>query len=122
MQLFLEDLSGYTEQDVRNHIICDYTTTEQELNQYDILIAYESVGSWGCDSTSWFLFKHKETGELYENYGSHCSCHGFENQFSPEKTTLEYLKSDNFYFSTGGYDSNSTNNRKKVDEFIAGIE
>lgn len=30
-------------------------------------------------------------GKLYEVHGSHCSCHGLEDQFEPEETTWEAL-------------------------------
>lgn len=105
------------EQDIRNHLIASYEASNEEVNKYDILIAYESVGPWGCDSSSWFLLKDRETGEYYENHAGHCSCYGFEGQFRPEKTSLEYLKSDKFSFSAGGYDRDG--NETTVKEFIA---
>lgn len=118
-QLFLEDLKDFTEKEIREHLVSEYEATKEGIDRFDILIAYESVGSWGCDSSSFFLFRDRETKELYENHGSHCSCYGFEGQFSPEKTTIEYLKSDNFYFSTGGYDSSDVANTKAVKDYIA---
>ena len=132
----LEDLQDHTEQEVIDHIASEYSgdrenstpteeqiqKTKQILEQCDILIAYESVGSWGCDSSSFFLFKDKKTGGLYELNGSHCSCYGFEGQFDLEMTTLESLKkrNENEYgvFYTGGYDTNESENKKKVKEFI----
>lgn len=33
-----------------------------------------------------------EQGNLYEVYGSHCSCYGLEGQWEPEPTTIEFLK------------------------------
>jgi hypothetical protein len=83
------------------------------------LIAYESVGSWGCDSTSWFLLKNKNTGEFYETSGSHCSCYGFEGQFDLQGCTLEYLKSEKFYLYTGGYDDYSDNHTIQVKNYLA---
>lgn len=118
-QLFLEDLKDYTEEQVRLHLKQDYDSSHEEVDRFDILIAYESVGDWGCDSSSFFLLRDKETNELYENHGSHCSCYGFEGQFTPEKTSLEYLKSDKFYFCTGGYDSSDRENKRVVKEYIA---
>ena len=73
----------------------------------------------GCNSSSFFLFKNKLNGEFKELHGSHCSCYGFEDQFSLEDTSIEYLKSDNFGFSTGGYDDDEKENNKiKVKEFL----
>lgn len=117
-QLFIEDLAVYTDEEVRGHIVSSYEATRDDVDKYDILIAYESVGSWGCDSASYFLLRHKETGELFETYGSHCSCYGFEGQFSPEPTSVEYLRSDHFYFSMGGYDGDSERNRAAVLEYV----
>ena len=72
-QLFLADLEGLTDQQVREHIVSSYEVSTDDLDRFDILIAYESVGSWGCDSSSFFLLRDKATGELYENHGGHCS-------------------------------------------------
>lgn len=94
----------------------------KKLENMEIIIAYESVGSWGCDSSSFFLLKHKETGKLYEIHGSHCSCHGFEGQLELEETDIESLKyriincGNAFY--CGGYDENETENQKIVNNFI----
>jgi len=103
-RLYLEDLAGLPQSQVAEHISKEYEVPLSEVNKYKILIAYESVGSWGCDSSSWFLLQDRKTGKIYETHGGHCSCYGFEGQFEPEETNLEYLNSDKFYFSTGGYD------------------
>lgn len=119
-QLFLADLKGMTDEEIRSHLTeeYEYEASKEDVDKYDILIAYESVGSWGCDSSSFFLLRERNTGELYENHGSHCSCYGFEGQFEPEVTTLEYLKSDNFYFCGGGYDDEEKSNKKAVKDWI----
>lgn len=119
--LYLEDLSGLTQDEVKQHIVSSYEYPVEKLENYDILVAYESVGSWGCDSSSWFLIKDKTTGELYETHGSHCSCYGFEGQFEPEHTTLEYLQSDKFYFCCGGYDDNEKSNYQAVKDYLKGL-
>ena len=118
-QLFLEDLKDFTEGEIREHFLSEYEAKKEDIDKFDILIAYESVGSWGCDSSSFFLLRDRETNELYENHGSHCSCYGFEGQFEPEKTSLEYLKSDRFNFCAGGYDSRDRENKRAVKEYIA---
>lgn len=118
-QLFLADLKGLTNKQVQSHIVSDYEVSSSFVKEYSILIAYESVGSWGCDSSSYFLLKHKKSGKLFEVQGSHCSCYGFEGQFEPQETPLEYLKSDKFWFPTGGYDDNSDSNVEKVREYIS---
>jgi hypothetical protein len=135
-KLYLADLKGETESAVKKHIASEYAgeqgqgydygsqsdTQKEQLHKtlkgFDVVIAYESVGSWGCDSTSWFLLRNKKTGRYIENHGSHCSCYGFEGQWNPEKTTKKYLKSSKFYFHCGGYDNEETENQKAVKEFL----
>lgn len=134
--LYLEDLKGLSEEEIKSHLIENYAgdksgfdygePTEDEkkklaeiLAGLDVVVAYESVGSWGCDSSSFFLFRRKSDGIYLENHGSHCSCYGFEGQFSPEETTKEYLKSEKFNFSCGGYDDHETDNQIAVKKFLA---
>lgn len=117
-KLFLEDLECMEESEIKQHLVRSYDAKREDVDKFEILIAYESVGSWGCDSTSFFLLRDKETNKLYENHGSHCSCYGFEGQFCPEETSVEYLKSNNFYFSTGGYDSSYGKNMGAVKDYI----
>jgi hypothetical protein len=130
----LEDLKGMTEEQVKRHIANKYTgkqyetTTQNQIDQiekylqdYNILFAYKSVGSYRCDSSSYFLLENKYTKELVENFGGHCSCYGFEDQWEPEPVTLEQLndritKADLFY--TGGYDDNKTINQEIGKKFI----
>ena len=116
--LFLEDLADKNVEAVRAHIISSYEAEPSEIDRFHVLIAYESVGSWGCDSSSWFLLRDKASGALFENHGSHCSCYGFEGQWEPEPTTIEYLKSDRFSFSTGGYDNNEESNKERAKAWI----
>lgn len=135
-QLILEDLKDMTADEVKKHISENYAggasgfdygdpnkKTEadllKELEGYDIVVAYESVGNWGCDSSSWFLLKRKSDGIFFEVSGGHCSCYGFEGQWKDlEATTIEYLKSDNFNFYCGGYDDNETENQAAVKKFL----
>lgn len=125
-QLFLEDLKDLDEAGVKAHIAKEYSDEGYgdvyskivTLEDYNVIIAYESVGSWGCDSSSYFLLQHKETGALQEISGCHCSCHGFEGQFNMRAVPIEYLKSDKFHFYCGGYDDNETENQKAVKEFL----
>jgi hypothetical protein len=120
--LLLEDLRSMSEDEVRSHLIGEYEAPSDLVNELDILIAYESVGSWGCDSSSFFLLKNKETGVLYETHGSHCSCYGFEGQFNLEETSVEALKfrveNAKSVFYVGGYDNNDEENIKAVHDYI----
>ena len=59
-RLYLEDLAGLTQEEVYRHISYSYEVPIEEVQKHEILIAYESVGSWGCDSSSWFCLKTKK--------------------------------------------------------------
>lgn len=111
--LALEDLAGDSVDSVREHIVCSFQIEENELDGFEVLVAYESVGDYGCDSSNWFLIR--KDGQLYENYGSHCSCMGFEEQWGPEETSVDYLLSDKFNFCTGGYDNDGGGNVEAVE-------
>lgn len=119
--LALEDLKNMDELQVKKHIANAYYNTDDAplvLEHLNILVAYESVGSWGCDSSSFFLFRDRTDGELYTVEGGHCSCRGFEDQWRPVRVTYKYLTSDKFYMPIGGYDNNHTTNIAAVKEHI----
>jgi hypothetical protein len=136
----LEDLKGLTELEVLKHLATEYAgdksgfdygeikqediyVSNEKLKNMEVLIAYESVGSWGCDSSSFFLLRNKKTGKLFEIHGSHCSCYGFEGQLDLEETDIVTLKERNKkgVFYTGGYDENEDENQKIVKEFIESL-
>lgn len=117
--LTLEDLKGKKKDEIVAHIVENYAVGKNLVNPYQFLIAYESVGSWGCDSSSFFLLK--KGGRFYEVHGYHCSCDGFEGQWKPEPTTKEYLKSDKFYVSLGGYDNSPSENKVAIESYIKSL-
>jgi hypothetical protein len=133
-KLYLADLNGMSESEIKEHIVNEYAGRESyegpteeekdrlkaELDKYEFLIAYESVGDWGCDSSSYFLMKDKD-GNYIEFSGSHCSCYGFEGQYDPQPVTTEYLKSDNFLVYTGGYDGKATENEQLIKDFVRSL-
>ena len=97
----------------------------ERLKDMQVLVAYESVGPWGCDSESFFLLRSKVDGSLYEIHGSHCSCYGFEGQLDLEPTDIKSLKyrainADVFY--AGGYDDDETENQRIVNEYVLSME
>ncbi len=94
--LLLGDFRDLNYEKLERVISSQYEVSEKEIKRFDILVAFQWEGDYGCDSESFLLLKDRETGDLYENYGSHCSCDGFEGQFEPEKTSLEYLTSEKF--------------------------
>lgn len=125
--LTLSDLKGLTQEQILNHLLEQYADSEQDealLKKLEVLIAYESVGAWGCDSSSFFLVKD-EQGNLFEIHGSHCSCHGFEGQLNLEETSIEALKfrihnAGTVYYS-GGYDDDSEDNQEAVRNYILSL-
>jgi len=121
--LYLEDYKGKTKIELISSLIEDFEVKREVIERFHILIAYKSVGSYGCDSSAWILLKNKKTKELFEVNASHCSCYGFEGQFEPEETNLDYLKSDKFNFRNkqGGYDENGDKNGEALAEFIKGM-
>lgn len=86
-----------SDEEVVQDIINSYYVKADLVNKYEILIAHLSDPDY--EEWSFFLLRNKETGELFENHASHCSCGGFEEQFEPKATTIAYLTSDNFYAS-----------------------
>ena len=138
-KIYLEDLVNLTEAEVKSHIADNYAGTasgfdygdpskadmksvEETLKGYNVVVAYESVGSWGCDSSSYFLLRKKKTREYFEFSGSHCSCYGFEGQFDLQEAPLAYLKSDKFMFYTGGYEDSASSNVEAVTEFVGKLK
>lgn len=134
--LALADLKDMNEATVKAHIADQYggnksgfeygspddadkAKVRADLERFDILIAYEHVGSGGCDSASWFLMRERATGKLFEFSGGHCSCYGFEGQYEPEETTLAYLTSDKFGWYGGGYDDAADQHRQMIKDHIA---
>lgn len=115
------DLHGLGRDELISHIVKEYDAKREDVERFDFLVAYESVGNWGCDSSSWFLLRDKGTGELYEVSGSHCSCYGFEGQWEPSATTLGYLQSEHFKFYTGGYDDDAKEHAATVKSFVMGL-
>ena len=116
--LALGDLSDYSEKDIFNHLVKEYTAPANICHLYKIHIAYESVGDYGCDSNSFFLLEDISTNKLFTVYGSHCSCNGFENQFDLEETSLNYLNSNSFYLVAGGYDNRSEVHKTLIKAYL----
>jgi hypothetical protein len=137
--LALADLKDWTEEKIKVHLAteyaeeCDYWEDNakrkfgepdldflKNLDNYDILVAYESVGEYGCDSSGWFLLKDKQSNKLFEINGSHCSCFGFEGQGNLSEVTIEALQLRSGYdlLSTGGYDNDEETNKEQVKKYI----
>ncbi len=92
------EYEGMTKAQLQSHIIEIWNTSREQLESVDILWAVRNEVS-GYEENAWFLLCDKETGELFEVSCSHCSCHGFEDQWKPEPTTVNYLLSKHFWAS-----------------------
>lgn len=63
---------------------------DSSMKDYRVLFASYGSDSGGYGGEAWVLLE--KGGELYEVHGSHCSCYGLEDQFSPERLFLPELK------------------------------
>lgn len=90
----------------------DTDPTDAELAQRIgiLLVAYESVGDDGCDSSAYFLIERD--GDLYEVHGSHDSTCGFEGQWEPRPVMPSYLVSEHWRMGLGGYDEHRESGRR----------
>lgn len=68
-------------------VIKEYNAPNDALSGATIHLAWYGYGSY-CGSS---LVIFEKDGTLYEVNGGHCSCHGLEDQWSPEETTWEIL-------------------------------
>lgn len=76
-------------------IISSYRAPANALDGANVLLAWYGYGDY-CGS-SYVLFE--KDGKLYENFGSHCSCNGLEEQWEPEETTWAALSMRDLYGS-----------------------
>lgn len=83
-QVYFDDWEG-EDQDV---LIRMFEISEATLAGCDILFAAYENG--GYDGSAFVLFR--KDGQLFEVHGSHCSCHGLEDQWVPEEVTEEALR------------------------------
>lgn len=95
--LALGDYSGMTEQQVRSDIKRYYEVTEEDIDRFIILVAYDDGHIYLLPVEAYLLLLDVKSNKLFENRASHCSCDGLQGQFEPEEITLEYIKSDIFH-------------------------
>jgi hypothetical protein len=87
-------------------------TSQEDLSGAIIHLAWYGYGSYNGSS----LVVYEKEGKLFEVNGSHCSCHGLEEQWQPEETTLAALAMRDI--SDGEYDG-SGEAQKVLAAFIA---
>ena len=103
----LADLSSFSESEIIEHLVNNYSRTadssndeyynhkeesSKKLDGMSVILAYESVADSGEYAESFFLLKRNSDGALFEVHGSHCSCYGFEGQLDLEETNSVALR------------------------------
>lgn len=69
-------------------IISEFNAPADALLDANLLYAVYTSGDY---SGAAFILYSKDS-KLYEVHGSHCSCHGLEDQWHPEETSREALE------------------------------
>lgn len=125
--LALADFAGMNESAVKAKIAEDFGVGPEQLDGCEIIVAYMSVGDWGCDSGAFIVFR--KDGAIYEVNGSHCSCHGFSEgsysgggtQWEPELVpdVAAIIQRDDWALACGGYDRDEAGNATAIRAALA---
>lgn len=68
----------------------DFNITADSLAPYKVLLAAYTYENYSGEA--FVLLRRKEDGKFFEVNGSHCSCYGLEDQWSPEEIEPEALR------------------------------
>jgi hypothetical protein len=81
--------------ELRESLMSDFQVSYNQLEGYNILAA----GYWyeNYEGNAWVLVRSRDTGDLMEVHGSHCSCNGLENQWQTTVSNLAYICSSHFF-------------------------
>lgn len=66
---------------------CDAALRDEKYQGINVLLASYTYQDYS--GSAFVLFERG--GQLFEVHGSHCSCYGLEDQWTPEEVTLESL-------------------------------
>lgn len=115
--LALCDFAGFTHDEVVRDLAEDFQSAGC-MDGASCIVAYMSVGSFGCDSSAFIVFERN--GEIWEVNGSHCSCYGFEGQWEPELVNdVETICiRDDLAIAGGGYDDDRKHNASKIRQHL----
>lgn len=91
---FTGELKGSSTTKVREWLRDDWCAG-YDIDKYEILSAHSEHDGYG--GSGWALLRMRDTSSLFEVAASHCSCHGFEDQFDPRPSSVAYLLSKHFY-------------------------
>ena len=80
---------AYTKKDVKD-ILDSYQIADRSLVPHasELIVMVNRSEEYSGSRSELFV----KNGVLYENHGSHCSCHGFEEQWKPEVTYLKAIR------------------------------
>lgn len=127
--LALADFAGMDSAQVKAKICEDFGIEPASVESCEIVVAYMSVGDWGCDSGAFIVFR--TGGNLYEVNGSHCSCYGFSEagldggptQWQPEETDVWAIsRRDDWALACGGYDDDREANAAAIRAHLAQVQ
>lgn len=89
--------NAWNQTDAEEAIIAEYQCSVEDLEPYNVLVAFYSYESYSGDS--YLLLQNRKTRELFVVTGGHCSCNGLEGMFEPSKTlaSIELAKFSSRY-------------------------
>ncbi len=114
------DLAGMKENEAIASLYKDFNVPASRQDVSRLVVAYMSVGAWGCDSDAFIVYKAKN-GKFYEVHGSHCSCYGFEGQWEPElvEDFTVFANRSDYMLAGGGYDDDQEKNAIGIRRVLA---
>lgn len=93
---------------------------DKVIKKYEnIKILFASYGRANYSGDAWVLFEENE--KLFEINGSHCSCYGLENQWTPDEVSLLELENRLLNGTFGEDDWSDNNFKEELCEFL-GVE
>lgn len=84
----------------KEDIVSNFALEANALDDCKILFAVYNNENY----EGYAMVIYAKNGKLYEAHGSHCSCHGLEEQWSPEETSVDALKVRNYQHGDLQYD------------------
>lgn len=84
----------------KEDLMSNFSLSDKDMEGVQIVFAaYENESYEG-----YALVIFSKDGKLYEVNGSHCSCYGLENQWTPEETSLDALRMRKYSYGELQYD------------------
>ncbi len=90
---FINDAEGYNPITLKKWI---NSVNEEDLPE-ELIPIYGVINTGSYDADAKILLVNPITKEFYSIHGSHCSCYGFEGQFTPELCPIQYLATNTYW-------------------------